>query len=162
MTLPEIHALLAAEFGPDVIQEEEATGLMPYLVIGTSRIADVCRFLHDHPKTYFDSLSCLTGIDNGPAAQTLEVVYNLYSIPYEAPLCLKVRVSREENTGIPSVSSVWKTADWHEREAFDLFGIRFSGHPDLRRILLPEDWEGHPLRKDYDEQQRYHGIQVRY
>lgn len=162
MTLPEISALLTGAFGPGLVTEEETTGLMPWLVVDASRIAEIARFLHDHPMTYFDSLSCLTAIDNGPAAQTLEVAYNLYSIPYECPLCLKVRVSREQGAEIPSVSGIWKTADWHEREAFDLFGIRFSGHPDLRRILLPEDWEGHPLRKDYDEQDRYHGIQVRY
>ena len=79
---------------------------------------------------------------------------------------LKVEVARNTEEGklpqVPSVSSIWKTADWHEREAFDLVGIEFTNHPDLRRILLPSDWEGYPLRKDYKEQEEYHGIKVKY
>jgi NADH-quinone oxidoreductase subunit C len=121
----------------------------------------VCRALHQHETTYFDMLSCLTGIDNGPEAGTMEVVYNLYSIPFDHHLALKVVISRE-NPEIDSVTSVWKTADWHEREAFDLLGINFRGHPDLRRILLPADWEGHPLRKDYKQQEYYRNIKLDY
>jgi NADH-quinone oxidoreductase subunit C len=121
----------------------------------------VCRILHQHETTYFDMLSCLTGIDNGPEAGTMEVVYNLYSIPFDHHLALKVVISRE-NPETDSVTSVWKTADWHEREAFDLLGINFKGHPDLRRILLPADWEGHPLRKDYKQQEYYRNIKLDY
>jgi NADH-quinone oxidoreductase subunit C len=91
----------------------------------------------------------------------MEVIYTLYSIPNHFTLHLRVVLDRTLPS-VSSVSSIWRTADWHEREAFDLLGIQFSGHSDLRRILLPEDWEGHPLRKDYVEQSKYHGIQVKY
>ena len=77
----------------------------------------------------------------------MEVIYNLYSIPFDLHLMVKIKFDRETPL-VPTVSDIWKTANWHEREIFDLLGIRFEGHPDLRRILLPSDWEGHPLRKD--------------
>ena len=109
-------------------------------------------------------LSCQTGIDNGPDAGTMEVVYNLYSIPYNHHFCLKVILPRniagEPLPTVPTVSHIWRTADWHEREIFDLVGIQFSGHPDMRRILCVSDWIGHPLRKDYEAQEYYHGIRV--
>jgi NADH-quinone oxidoreductase subunit C len=96
----------------------------------------------------------------------MEIVYNLYSIPYNSQLTLKVELIRnkadEPLPELPSVSHIWRTADWHEREAYDLMGIKFSGHPDLRRILLTADWQGHPLRKDYQIQETYHGIKVAY
>lgn len=121
----------------------------------------VCRALHEDPSTYFDMLSCLTGIDNGIEAGTMEVVYNLYSIPFNHHLTIKVVLSREKPE-VDSISSVWKTADWHEREAFDMYGIVFRNHPDLRRILMPADWEGYPLRKDYKHQDSYRDIKVEY
>jgi NADH-quinone oxidoreductase subunit C len=141
------------------------------LTVPTERIADVCMLMHTHEECYFDMLSCLTGLDNGveKAAMdigTMEVIYNLYSIPFEQALMLKVIIPRnqigEALPQVPTVSHIWKTADWHERETFDLMGISFTNHPDLRRILLPEDWVGHPLRKDYEAQEYYHGIQVKY
>jgi NADH-quinone oxidoreductase subunit C len=106
-------------------------------------------------------LSCVTAIDLGPEQGQIEVIYTLYSIPKHVTVHLKV-VAERDKAEIPSVSSIWKTADWHEREAFDLVGVQFVNHPNLIRILLPTDWEGHPLRKDYVEQERYHGIQVKY
>ena len=118
-------------------------------------------FLRDDDQLYFDMLSSITGIDNGPEANTMEMVYNLYSIPYDLHLMVKTKLDRETPI-VPTVSDIWKTANWHEREIFDLLGIRFEGHPDLRRILLPSDWEGHPLRKDDILQERYHGIKVDY
>ena len=121
----------------------------------------VAKNLLQNPSTYFDMLSCVTGIDNGTDAGTMEVVYNLYSIPYNHHLMIRVVLPREKPE-IESVSSIWKTADWHEREIFDMYGIYFLNHPDLRRILMPADWEGHPLRKDYKHQEYYRDIKVEY
>lgn len=129
--------------------------------ISSGDLVPVCRALHQHETTYFDMLSCLTGIDNGPESATLEVVYNLYSIPFHHHLAIKVVLPRE-NPEIDSIASIWKTADWHEREAFDMYGINFLGHPDLRRILMPADWEGYPLRKDYKQQEYYRNIKLDY
>jgi len=131
------------------------------LVIKKESLISVCKLLHTHDELYFDLLSCITGIDSGPEADSMEVIYNLYSIPYEIQLMLKVELSRE-NAAIDSVGEIWKTALWHEREAYDLLGIVFNNHPDLRRILLPNDWEGHPLKKDYKHQEYYRGIKVEY
>lgn len=124
-------------------------------------ILTVCQVLYSNPVTYFDMLSCLTGLDNGPQAGTMEVIYNLYSIPFHLHLMLKATLPREQPV-IDSVTSVWRTADWHEREAYDMYGITFRNHPDLRRILMPADWDGHPLRKDYQHQEYYRGIKVAY
>ena len=121
----------------------------------------VVKNLIRNPATYFDMLSCVTGIDNGTDAGTMEVVYNLYSIPYNHHLMIRVVLPREKPE-IESVSSIWKTADWHEREIFDMYGINFLNHPDLRRILMPADWEGHPLQKDYRHQEYYRDIKVEY
>jgi len=120
-----------------------------------------CRLLHTHEDFYFDLLNCVTGLDNGPEANTMEVIYNFTSIPFERSLMVRVELNRE-NPVVPSLSDIWKTANWLERETFDLLGIHFDGHPDLRRILLPADWEGFPLRKDYAHQEKYHGIIVKY
>ena len=117
--------------------------------------------LYQNPATYFDMLSSITGIDNGVQAATMEVVYNLYAIPFNHHLMIKVILPRE-NPEIESVSHIWKTANWHEREIFDMYGINFKNHPDLRRILMPSDWEGHPLRKDYKQQEYYRNIKVDY
>lgn len=129
--------------------------------IHASDLVNVCRVLHQDPSSYFDMLSCITGIDNGPEAGTMEVVYNLYSIPFNHHLAIKVTLPREKPE-IDSVSSIWKTADWHERELFDMFGIMVKNHPDLRRILMPADWEGFPLRKDYKHQEYYRDIKIEY
>lgn len=157
MDLVSIKDLLQTQFKFEAEWEEE----LSRLTLPAEQILPVCEFLWKNPATYFDSLSCLTAIDQGPEAGKMEVIYTLYSIPNHLTLHLRVILDRSSPT-ISSVSSIWRTADWHEREAFDLLGIQFFGHPDLRRILLPEDWEGHPLRKDYVEQSKYHGIQVKY
>jgi NADH-quinone oxidoreductase subunit C len=117
--------------------------------------------LYTDPTTYFDMLSCVTGLDNGAEAATMEVAYNLYSIPFNHHLMIKVVLPRDKPE-IESVSSIWKTANWHEREIFDMYGIHFKNHPDLRRILMPADWEGHPLKKDYKQQEYYRDIKVEY
>ncbi len=166
MVFEHIYILLKNNFPENTILEASPESIQPYLVIAPSEIEKVCRFLYAHEQTYFDFLSCLTALDNGKEAGTMEVIYHLYSIPYDAKMVLKVILERSSEgqtlPQVPSVSSVWQTANWHEREAFDLLGIYFLNHPDLRRILLPQDWEGHPLRKDYQHQERYHGIRVAY
>lgn len=129
--------------------------------VSSDKILAVCEALHKNPSCYFDMLSCITALDNGKEANTMEVIYNLYSIPFNHHLMLKVILPREKPE-IDSVISVWRTADWQEREAFDMYGIVFKGHPDLRRILMPADWEGYPLRKDYQTQEEYKGVTVKY
>ncbi len=160
-----IRTLLINRFGESVIVAEAQDGLQPALFIKPEQLTEVCRFLRDDEATYFDFLSCISAVDDGIAAGTFTVVYHLASIPYKQQLTLKVRIANDRHPdqlpALPSVSSVWRTADWHEREAFDLMGIFFENHPDLRRILLPDDWEGYPLRKDYQEAETYHGIAIK-
>lgn len=136
----------------------------PYIVIPASGLLSVCKFLHTSPLYYFDFLNCITAIDNGVELGTIDMIYHLSSIPFEKSLILKVQIDRDLDPTflIDSVSSIWRTADWHEREIYDFFGVKFNNHPDLRRILLPADWVGYPMRKDYQEQETYHGIKVKY
>lgn len=110
-------------------------------------LIEICSFLKEDPALQFNFLSDVIGTDYYPQNPRFEVVYNLYSIPQRHRLRLKVKIQDGET--LPSVTSVWKGADWAEREAYDMFGIRFEGHPNLKRIYMPEDWEGFPLRKDY-------------
>jgi NADH-quinone oxidoreductase subunit C len=131
------------------------------ILIHADDLVTVCSTLHAHEESFFDMLSCITGIDNGPEKGTMEIAYNLYSIPYNYHLMIKVKVPRD-GAEVESLASIWKTANWHEREIFDLFGVVFKNHPDLRRILLPADWDGHPLRKDYKVQEYYKGIKTDY
>lgn len=122
------------------------------VMLRKERIRDICLFLRDEPAIRMDHLADLTAVDYsaypGDSGPRFEVVYNMISTIYRHRIRLKVRVP-EDDPRIDTVSSVWKTANWHERETYDLMGIIFTGHPDLRRILLPEDWVGHPLRKEY-------------
>jgi NADH-quinone oxidoreductase subunit C len=113
--------------------------------IAPGKIVDICRYLKYDEK--FVRLSTVTAVDRYPVEPRFEVVYHLHSLQRNERLRLKCRVTGEKPQ-IDSVTPVWRSADWYEREVFDLFGIRFNGHPDLRRIMLPDDWEGHPLRKD--------------
>ncbi len=139
----------------------EANEKLTQLTVSAKELVSICDLLWRDPQTYFDSLSCVTAIDLGPEVGQMEVIYTLYSIPFHVTLHLRVLIDRDKPE-VPSLSGIWKTADWHEREAFDLLGVQFAGHPNLSRILLPADWQGHPLRKDYVEQDRYHGIKVKY
>ncbi len=129
------------------------------ILIPSSDLVKVAENIFRNPETYFDMLTCITGIDNGVEANTMECVYTVYSIPFNFQLMLKVVLPREKSE-IDSVSHIWKSADWLEREIFDMYGIHFNNHPDLRRILLPGDWEGHPLLKDYKQQEYYRGVKV--
>lgn len=161
MMFSEIKKLLVEKFGEGVIVSENTVMVQPQLTVSAERILEICQFLRDTDGLFFDYLSCLTGIDNGPEKGSMEVIYHLYSIPYNHSFIIKIETERSKPS-VSSVSSIWRTADWHEREAYDMLGINFIGHPDLRRILLPADWEGFPLRRDYEEQEYYHGIKVKY
>jgi NADH-quinone oxidoreductase subunit C len=164
MSFEDIKLLLTEKFGNGVILGEETGGQQPALLIEPSRIVEVCLELRNNSKTYFDFLSSITGVDYGVESNLFGVVYHLASIPYQTQVTLKVSVENNRDlNNLPSfhsITSVYRTADWHEREAYDLVGIFFEGHPDLRRILLPDDWEGFPLRKDYKTAEFYKGIKI--
>lgn len=165
MKFHEIKEILSNKFGENTFLEINQKSNQPILQIGIQQLIEVCKFLYEDERLFFDYLVCLTGIDNGLEKGTVDVLYNLTSIPYQHNLTIKVTISRQIEgyfCAIPTLSNIWKTANWHERETFDLVGIYFEGHPDLRRILLPSDWHGYPLRKDYQEQDCYHGIKVTY
>jgi NADH-quinone oxidoreductase subunit C len=167
---------LSAKFG-DLITGSNLTAIDPWIEVAPEGLVDVCTFLRDDPSLRFNFLNCITCIDyfepdEKKAAKTgwqphLELVYHLWSLPNKISLVLKVMLPRWKNDTpgelpeVPTVSGVWSTADWHERETYDLSGIRFLGHPNLRRILCPEDWVGYPLRKDYEMPLEYHGIRGR-
>jgi NADH-quinone oxidoreductase subunit C len=131
------------------------------VIIPKENLAAVCENLHRHPACYFDMLSCITGVDNGVDAGTMEVIYHLYSIPHQRSLALKVILPRD-HPNLESISAIWKSANWMEREVYDMFGIIFNHHPDLRRILLPADWKGFPLKKDYQQEEYYRGMKIDY
>ena len=149
----------------------------PWIEVTADGIHEVCRYLRDEPSLAFDYLNSVTAVDylhtdEKKAAKSewqphLEVVYHLSSITRKHTMVLKVKLPRwkDDQEGelpeLPTVSGIWSTADWHERETYDLSGVRFVGHPNLRRILLPEDWEGYPLRKDYEMPLEYHGMRGR-
>jgi len=118
---------------------------------------EIANYLKSDKGLLFDSLQCNTGVDIGEGF--LESRYNLHSMKFLKSIEIRIKVSIE-NPEIPSVEKIWRVADWFERETYDMFGIVFSSHSDLRRILLPEDWEGWPLRKDYEVQETYHGIVI--
>ncbi|MFO0724934.1 MAG: NADH-quinone oxidoreductase subunit C [Myxococcota bacterium] len=123
-------------------------------VLKPEKLVEICTFLRDDPVTSFEMLSDLTGVDYfGVKEPRFEVVYHLYSLTKRHRLRLKVELPEESPTA-PSVLRVWKSANWMEREAWDLYGIKFDGHPDLRRVLLYPEFEGHPLRKDYPMEKR--------
>jgi len=154
----EITELLTARFGPAVLESKLDGVIDPWVKIAPDRIRDVAIFLRDD-RTQFDTLMCLTGMDY--TGGKLGVVYHLASTTLGHKITLKVDATTE-NPHVQSVEAVWKTANWHEREAYDMIGIVFDGHPDLRRMLCPYDWEGHPLRKDYQVPEYYNGMKVPY
>lgn len=161
MTFEEIISNLKEKFGEEIVHSINEHATPKCIELKGEDIVRCMEHLHITDGLYFDSLSCITGLDNGAEAQSMEVIYNLYSIPCDHHLMVKVSLNREKPT-IDSLTNLWKTADWQEREVYDLYGIHFNNHPDLRRILLPDDWEGHPLKKDYEHQQYYRGVKVEY
>ena len=162
---------------PDHVPRGDLGAIDPWVEVAAEALPEVCQWLRDEPDLRFNLLNCISGVDYfqpdpKKAAKVdwqphIELLYHLSSLPHKHRLVLKVSLPRwkEDAEGrlpeVPSVSGVWSTANWHEREVFDLCGVRFTGHPDLRRILCPEDWKGHPLRKDYQMPIEYHGIRAR-
>ena len=164
MAPEEICKLLQTEFG-EAIAETMVEGGHPYVQVVPEKWPEVARFLRDDARLVFNFLRSISSVDLA-ADNKLACVYDLNHLPTDNPTELitdtyefAVRVVTDRETPlIPSVAHVWPTANWHEREAFDLMGIEFRDHPELRRILCPEDWVGHPLRKDYEFPREYHGI----
>ena len=174
MTVPEIQQYLVDRFGADVVTGQNLDAKDPWIEVGPESLVKVCECLKSDPELKFDMLCNLCGSDylepdakrakKFPYEPHVEVVYHLLSVEHKHRLTLKVKVPRwkEDQAGqlpeIPTVSQIWAIADWHEREAYDLVGINFVGHPNLVRILCADDWVGHPLRKDYEFPLEYHGV----
>jgi NADH-quinone oxidoreductase subunit C len=156
---------------PDALEGVEAAGRHPCLRVRAEHLVEVARLLRDHPALRLDCCHLISGVDR-PDEGVIEVVYHLVSFAVrpdaayraragknDAWVALKVRVPRERPE-VPSVMDVWTGADWHERETWDLVGVVFTGRAGLRRIMLPEDWPGHPLRKDWVYPVAYHGVPI--
>jgi NADH-quinone oxidoreductase subunit C len=152
----DLHARLKSRFGESIGELTGARRDNASATVAPAAIVEVCRFLKTEPGLEFDCLSNLSGVDY-PKRNVIEMVYHLYSYRHRHLFTLKVDALRDAPV-VPSVASIWNHAEWQEREVFDLLGVTFAGHPDLRRILMPEDWPGHPLRKDFVEPEEYHGI----
>lgn len=176
MTSAELIAALKERFGAK-IRSDKTDAIDPYVVVEPADLLEICRFLRDDSKFRMELLNCISGVDyletdpkKAPKAgfePHLEVVYHFQSFTHRHRLVVKIILPRWKDNKVgelpevPSVASLWATADWHEREVYDLSGVWFSGHPNLRRILTSEDWVGHPLRKDYEFPLEYHGIRGR-
>src|SRR5437660_5668795 len=176
MTPADLIARLEEKFGPK-IKAKKLDALDPWVAVDPANLLEVAWFLKDEPALGFDLLNSISGVDylepdpkKAPKAgfePHFEVVYHLHSFKHRHRLVLKVLLPRWKDNKpgelpeVPSVACVWRSADWLEREVYDLSGVWFTDHPDLRRILLAEDWVGHPLRKDYEFPLEYHGIRGR-
>lgn len=138
---------------PEAVQDVVEFRGETTLTIDAPQIAEVCQFLRDEQGLLFNFLVDVTGVDDYPLYPRFNVLYHLYSMLYNQKLRLKVRLGAEDDEEgalvVPTVTHLWPGANWQEREVFDMFGIRFEGHPDMRRILMPEEWDGYPQRKDY-------------
>ncbi|MFO7524223.1 MAG: NADH-quinone oxidoreductase subunit C [Ignavibacteriaceae bacterium] len=171
----EIFEILKSRFEKSELILNADIPVEPFIIIPPFEIDKVCLFLSADKELLFDSLINLSGVDdyNGEKVEegngrvsmkggTISIYYHIESIKLRHKLLLKVMTDRDKPE-VVSVTEVWKCADWHEREAYDMFGIKFINHPDLRRILMPYDWEaGYPLRKDYENPEFYQGMKVPY
>jgi NADH-quinone oxidoreductase subunit C len=147
-TSPVLDRLLAEK--PDAVEDSEFQHGVPVVRVRPRDVLDVCRFLHDEPACRMTHLSSLSAVDMSASERKtprFDVVCHLYGVETNQRLTLKVGV--EDGAEVPSLTPIWKTANWHEREAYDMFGIRFAGHEDLRRILMPDEFDAFPLRKDF-------------
>jgi NADH-quinone oxidoreductase subunit C len=150
-----MHARLSELCG-DAVGELVGQGRDAFVAVDADRLLEVAAACRSDAELAFDCLSNLSGVDY-PKDGHIQVVYHLFSYRHRHALVLKVNATRDDPV-VPSLAGVWSHANWQEREVFDLLGVRFTGHPDLRRLLMPEDWPGHPLRKDFVEPAEYHGI----
>jgi NADH-quinone oxidoreductase subunit C len=137
---------------PGATYEAVASVDFPTIYVPADRLVETCRALRDTPALRFEAIIEITAADYLPRHPRFEVVYHLLSVSNRQRVRLKVRAGA--NDAIPTVQGIWPGAGWPEREVWDMFGVIFDGHPDLRRLLMPEDWEGHPARKDYPVQIR--------
>jgi NADH-quinone oxidoreductase subunit C len=166
--------ILKKEFSDAIISLDTELPTEQIILVDPLQINKIGEFLRDNAEMKFNSLMCLSGVDDANGTKTkeengaekiqggtLSVYYHLHSIELKHKISLRVSTPRED-ANVESVENIWKCANWHEREAFDLFGIVFLNHPDLRRILMPYDWEGYPLRKDYKNPEFYEGMKVPY
>ncbi len=157
MEIKAIYDMLLAHFGEDVIlgHTEAEEGIRdPFITARGDEIHRVCLYCKVEPKLAFDFLQSICGLDTG---ETITCVYHLFSYAHKHTLVLKVVTAREAPE-LPSCVTVWPAANWYERETYDMFGVDFPDHPGLRRLLLPDDWQGHPMLKDYEEGAEYNGI----
>ena len=173
MNIEQIQQRLSERF-PGQVTGGNLTALDPWIEVAVDALPDVCAFLRDDPALRFDMLHIITGVDylqpdpklaeKTPWKPHFELIYHLSSMVYRHKLVLKVMLPRWKDDvkgqlpEAPTVSRLWRAAEWHEREVYDLSGVRFLDHPDPRRILCPEDWNGHALRRDYEPPAEYHGI----
>ncbi len=176
MLFADIAQMVQEKFGKQVLATQ-SSALDPYLVLEVGGWPSIALWLRDDPRLQMDILNCISFVDyleTEPSKVAkagfephVEVVYHLSSFVHRHRLVIKLLLPRwkgnvpGELPEVPSVTSVWPAANWHEREAFDMGGVRFLGHPELQRILMAEDWVGHPLRKDYEYPLEYQGIRCR-
>ena len=156
MTSAEIKAVIMDQFPGSVIEREDLAEKQ--VELKADQWFDIATFLKEDPNLSFDQLECITGIDLGEEA-SLQTSYNLHSMEYRHKIEILISHDRKEPK-VASIEKIWRIGDWFERETYDMFGSVYEGHRDLRRILCPDDWEGWPLRKDYEGQESYHGIVV--
>jgi NADH-quinone oxidoreductase subunit C len=159
MTPQDIFKKLQAQFGDQAVfdlHEDPKKDKDPWFQCAPYSFEEVGTFLRDDPECLFDYMECLTGTDYVKEGQ-IRVTWHLYSYPLKHRVVIKCFLPRAD-AAMPTMVNVWPVCNWQERECFDLLGVLFEGHPDLRRLLLPDDWEGHPMRKDYGEKDEYHGI----
>ncbi len=156
MSPQKLFELLKKRFGEAVLSLDAENSIPPKFVIQPDKVHEIAEFLKNTGDLEYDQLMSLTGQDLG---NELSVVSHLYSTKFKAALALEAKVTREEPE-LDSISDLYATANWHEREAYDMVGVVFTGHPNLKRILLPLDWEGYPLRKDYKPADYWHGMPI--
>jgi NADH-quinone oxidoreductase subunit C len=159
MNTQEIADLLKNRFADSILEVKIEGAVDPSIKVAPAAWAEIALFLRNEPALQFDYAMCASGVDYGKG--TLGVVYNLYSMKLNHKVNIKIEVPKAMPE-VPSASLVWPAVNWHEREAFDMIGIVFTNHPDPRRILMPNDWEGHPLQKDYKVPETYQGMKVPY